>query len=337
MKMRVNEKFPQWLTSGGITSESFTGLVSNLVYPYFYAPDKPVFRYPYESSVFPSVTIGTSAQWLSSLDVMFATRFGERQLRKWVSDLDVHADSTKTVTSDNIKFTNIVAQMINERYGDKWNRMAEALGINYDPLENYNRTEDKSYGHYDHADNFESTTFGAKLTNNGETITETTDDRKDIDKIKGGWTDEDTRSTTTSGKYDKETTNAESIAGFNGSATFDSPDEPSAYSKQKETYDYTIGGSTNPYKEENAGTVKRDYHGKGTGEDYTEEHQKDGSEYTKHHVNGNQSGWDKITAFGNIGVTTSQQMLESELEVRKNVLFDIILNDIADMLTISIY
>lgn len=335
--MRVNEKFPQWLTSGGITSESFTGLVSNLVYPYFYAQDKPVFRYPYEASVFPSVTIGTSAQWLSSLDVMFATRFGERQLRKWVSDLDVHADSTKTVTTDNIKFTNIVAQMINERYGDKWNRMAEALGIDYDPLENYNRTEDKSYGHYDHADNFESTTFGKKLSNNGETLTETVDNLKDINKIKGGWDDTTSDSKTTSGTYSKEVTNAESVAGFNGSAAFDEPAEPSAYSKQTETYTYPAPEESDDFTESSSGSVGRVYKGKTESDDYTEEHEKGGSEYTKHHVNGNQSGWDKITAFGNIGVTTSQQMLESELEVRKNVLFDIILNDIAEMLTISIY
>lgn len=335
--MRVNEKFSQWLTSGGVAPASFTGLISNLVYPYFYAQDKPVFRYTYSDKVFPSITVGTAAAWLSSLDVMFATRFGQRHLLKWVADLDVHTDAAETVTNDNIRFTNIVAQMINERYGDKWNRMAEALGINYDPLENYNRTEDKSYGHYDHADNFESTTFGAKLTNNGETITETDDDLKDTNKIKGGWDDTTGDSKTTTGSFDKKTITKDSVHGFNGTAGFDAAGSPSTYTEQTETHKYPAEGQSGTFTENSSGSVGRKYKGKTTNDDYTEEHEKVGSEYTKHHVNGNQSGWDKITAFGNIGVTTSQQMLESELEVRKNVLYDIILTDIADMLTLTVY
>ena len=40
---------------------------------------------------------------------------------------------------------------------------------------------------------------------------------------------------------------------------------------------------------------------------------------------------------GNIGVTTSQQMLESEFEIRKKNLLDIIFNDIDTMLCLKIY
>ena len=271
---------------------------------------------------------------------MFATRFGQRHLLQWVADLDVHTDAAKTVTSDNIKFTNIIAQMINERYADKWNRMADALGIVYNPLENYNRTEDKSYGHYDHADNFDSTTFGAKLSNNGETITETTDDLKNTDKIMGGWDDTTGDSKTTSGTFDKKIVTKDSVHGFNGTAGFNEAGSPSTYTEQTETHNYPAEGQSGTFTESSSGSVGRKYKGRdqsGNYSDYTEEHIKDGSEYTKHHVNGNQSGWDKINAFGNIGVTTSQQMLESELEVRKNVLYDIILTDIADMLTLTIY
>lgn len=332
--MRVNEKFPQWLTSGGLTSESFTGLVSNLVFPYFYAQDKPVFRYPYESSVFPSVTIGTAAQWLSSLDVMFATKFGERNLRKWVSDLDVHTDSTKTVTADNIKFTNVVAQMINERFGDKWNHVAEALAVDYEPLENYNRTEDNSFQHSNTGTDTDVHTYGKK-SNDG--TTESDSPRKDINKIQGGWDDTTSDSKTTSGTYSKEVTNAESVAGFNGLASFDEPAEPSAYSKQTETYTYPAPEESDDFTESSSGSVGRMYKGKTTGSDYTEEHEKQGSELSKHFINNGSFGWDKSNISGNIGVTTSQQMLEEELEVRKNVLFDIILNDIAEILTISIY
>lgn len=45
----------------------------------------------------------------------------------------------------------------------------------------------------------------------------------------------------------------------------------------------------------------------------------------------------KLTVKGNIGVTTSQQMLESELELRKYKYFNQVYNDVDDVLTILIY
>lgn len=44
-----------------------------------------------------------------------------------------------------------------------------------------------------------------------------------------------------------------------------------------------------------------------------------------------------LTRSGNIGVTTSQQMIESELELRKKSIIDIIYNDIDTMLCLKIY
>lgn len=44
-----------------------------------------------------------------------------------------------------------------------------------------------------------------------------------------------------------------------------------------------------------------------------------------------------LTRHGNIGVTTSQQMIESELELRKKHYFDIIFRDIDKLLTLSVY
>ena len=44
-----------------------------------------------------------------------------------------------------------------------------------------------------------------------------------------------------------------------------------------------------------------------------------------------------LTRSGNIGVTTSQQMILSEIELRKNKLIDIIMNDIDSVLCLKIY
>lgn len=45
----------------------------------------------------------------------------------------------------------------------------------------------------------------------------------------------------------------------------------------------------------------------------------------------------KLTRKGNIGVTTSQQMLQSEFELRKNNFYNIMYTDIDTLLTLSIY
>lgn len=45
----------------------------------------------------------------------------------------------------------------------------------------------------------------------------------------------------------------------------------------------------------------------------------------------------KLTRSGNIGVTTSQQMLESELEIRKNIFIETVMNDIDSIMCLKIY
>ena len=45
----------------------------------------------------------------------------------------------------------------------------------------------------------------------------------------------------------------------------------------------------------------------------------------------------ELTRSGNIGVTTSQQMLQSEIELRKWLYYQSVFNDIDSILTLSIY
>lgn len=49
------------------------------------------------------------------------------------------------------------------------------------------------------------------------------------------------------------------------------------------------------------------------------------------------SGFRTLTRKGNIGVTTSQQMIESELELRKKQFFDIMIKDVDKIMSLSIY
>lgn len=309
--MKVNEKFPNWMTSGGNTPDSFTGFISNVVFPYFYAQDKPTFRYSYSTNVFPSITVGTAAQWLSSLDVMFAMRFGERTLRKIVEPFNLHNDSTKSVTSENMAHTNILAQMINERFADKWNHIADALGLEYNPLENYDRTEDTTI-----------TDEGGKDGSNERSYNNYQNEKS----ISGGYSDEDTRGVEKGGKVKTERDTRDNIHGFNTTAI---DGVPADYQKMIETVEYDPSGDA--YSETNSGSIERTYN------QYKETEKPTGTykdEYGE--TNGNERTIDS-SIHGNIGVTSSQQMLTQEIEVRRNLLYDIVLNDIAEFLTISIY
>lgn len=49
------------------------------------------------------------------------------------------------------------------------------------------------------------------------------------------------------------------------------------------------------------------------------------------------SGTRTLTRSGNIGVTTSQQMIESELELRKKQFFDIMMKDVDKIMSLGIY
>ena len=45
----------------------------------------------------------------------------------------------------------------------------------------------------------------------------------------------------------------------------------------------------------------------------------------------------QLKRAGNIGVTTSQQMLESELQIRKNIFIETVMNDIDSIMCLKIY
>lgn len=61
------------------------------------------------------------------------------------------------------------------------------------------------------------------------------------------------------------------------------------------------------------------------------------SEDNETHKVSTHTGTETLTRSGNIGVTTSQAMLQAELEVRKNDFYKMMYNDIDSLLCLSIY
>ena len=328
--MRVNEKFPKWMSSGGSSDQAYTGLISNLIYPYFDTPDKPVFQIPYSSEVFPSYTYGTPATWLTSLDVMFATRYGERHLVKWLSDMALHNNSAQSLTAEQKENTRTIAQMINLRYGDKWNHIAEVLAKEYDPLENYNRDETSSYQNSQVGDTKDTKSYGQKFNDSG---TLTADARESERDIQGNYKDSD--STTVTEENGKEKMVLEKVSGFDSSDSSagieDAPGVPSTYQHIVEQPLDNDG-----YVVSHCGGIEREYGS--SSKPYKEITKEKGSEAYKHEINTGDFGWTLSNVHGNIGVKDNMQMLQSEIDVRKaNILYDIILRDIADFICLSIY
>lgn len=201
----------------------------------------------------------------------------------------------------------------------KWQRTIEkwvtALSIKYDPLYNYDRTEEWTDDRVD-----------------SRIHSRTNDSSESLDRImnestgKSGTTSTEGNSTTADNTSQHGTgneTHSGSITTTNETSAFDS----SSYSpKDKSTAADTTGiGTTNDQMTVSAGNSKDD-----TKTDYSEQSGalQQGNESRKfsgsdQEVSSGQDGLvHKGHLYGNIGVTTSQQMLRDELEVARFNLID---------------
>ena len=170
---------------------------------------------------------------------------------------------------------------------DKW---IKALNLEYNPLENYDRQE--SWG-----DHKERGADNTRTFNNQDKETLNTENKRTLDTE-----DEETRNTSDETTYDKTTTTTDDVSAFDSSSY-----QPSTKETLEEDGTVTIAGTgtdtfahTGTDTMNNTGTDTMDH--TGTIKDET------GEEETATH-NGR--------VHGNIGVTTSQQMLQSELDVAR--------------------
>ena len=153
----------------------------------------------------------------------------------------------------NIEVLRYFAMILYKRFGTKWNKIYEALNVEYKPLENYSMEE-------------------TRTPNLTDEVKNTGDDK-------------------TSLNLDNTTTSY--VVGYNTS-------------NEKESGKTTSNGNaTNNFS-------KVDYN----------------STHTSKHT-----GTEHITRTGNIGVTTSQQMLKSEFEVRQYDFYQSVYNDIDEFIT----
>ena len=193
-----------------------------------------------------------------------------------------------------------------------WNRVYAAAHAEYDPIENYNRMEtstDTTEGTRKHTGTDTTTNSGTDTTTNSGTDT-VTNSGKDTTQMSG--TDSSTNTGSVSVTNSGSDATTKQTAAFNSTSLVDSGRESTAYGHAQSTSTSDSVSVTHGQKEElTHGHVEATQHG------HVEALQHGHTMATQH---GEQIAEDmevsrESTIHGNIGVTTSQQMLEQELEV----------------------
>lgn len=207
-------------------------------------------------------------------------------------------------------------------YSNKWSRLYNILSLKYEPIENYNMTETENTKSTN-----ENTDIITTNTTNSNDVTETntgTNTVNDSENTTGKNVITDSRTVTENNNV----TNNNSLYGFNSSSGVNSDSQNGTETRNVtdgNTHNDDLKGTRTNEHSENINTSKV------TAQKNDIKDVKDGT----HTENGKQDR--TLTRHGNIGVTTSQQMLNSEIELWQWDFFNGVFKDIDKILTIQTY
>ena len=227
-------------------------------------------------------------------------------------------------------------------YGDKWAHLWELFLMDYNPIENYNMIESGSdintkTGSLDRSGAITRTgsldRSGAITKSGTESVSDDiTYSGKEANTRRGNIVD-------TGLKADNQTDQDNKIYGYNSSVGVNS-DSNTQQASHKNTQTF------NDVKDETTFTNRTDSRDITT--TFTNRADTDSRKDTYNNIadtdtrkelynNIKDTGSHSLTRSGNIGVTTTQQMAESEIEYRRNLYFDMVFADIDKLLTLPIY
>ena len=280
-----------------------------------------------ETDVFDFISENKATLNVDYYEIYSRDKLASNYFNKEVSMDIVYVDTSDVIYIDNEDYVGILqsnddiydtlSDIIIARYKDKWNRIYNALVEGeYNVLDNYNMVEERTPDLTD--------TRTLDLLN---TLTKNTTDERTLDL-----TDERTPDLHTDDKtsVNQDITNNENVNrfGYNDNGATGSP-----YEKKTTT---ATGNAELNYSDrdiDESGTDTNTHTGTDTMEHTGYDTSADtGTDTTTH------TGTETLTRRGNIGVTTSQQMLESELKLRAlyNMVI-IIYDDIDKVLTNPIF
>ena len=240
---------------------------------------------------------------------------GKKEISPLVDSLIVENNLT-----DNSK--TMLAMSIFSIYSNKWSRLYHILSLEYEPIENYNMIETEKTTSTN--ENTDTITINTTNSNN---VTETntgTNTANDSENTTGKNTITDSRNISENNNV----ANNNSLYGFNSTSGVNSDSQNGSETRNstdKNTHNDDLKGTRTNEHSENINTSKV------TAQKNDIKDIKDGT----HTENGSQDR--TLTRHGNIGVTTSQQMLNSEIELWQWNFFSDVFKDIDKILTIQTY
>lgn len=220
----------------------------------------------------------------------------------------------------------VIMRLVYSMYGDKWNRLWNALQLEYNPVYNYNMVENMTddtteYNHGKTTTRTNDTSYTKEGTDTETTTDYTEETTNDLAHTKTGTETTDPGSSKTENN---------SVYGFNSADAVPVAGKETTFTgEDTTTYDLTDADTGTSTKVVNgAVTTEYDTEEKNTGT-----------------ITDVDSGTDtqtrnyELTRVGNIGVTTTQQMLESEISLRQlhDYFRSIVYPDLDRVLTIEIY
>ena len=235
----------------------------------------------------------------------------------------------KFLASEDANTRTKLAKIIYTMYADKWAKLWDALEIEYNPLNNYDMVERETPAEITHTMTPAETTETITPAETTETVTpaETTSESKPA-KVT---TENELAAFNSSGYSDASKTTATGDVNDKGVDTF-SVDTAGTNKTEVDTagsdkIEVDTAGS-NKIVVDKAGTTKTEVDTAGTTKTEVDAAGSDVLTVQNDRV---------LTRSGNIGVMSSQSLLQSEIELRKWLYYQSVFNDIDNILTLSIY
>ena len=234
------------------------------------------------------------------------------------------------------------AEILLQLFADKWARLYDLYTAEYNPLENYNMVEsgldtNTKTGSLDRSG---AITRTGSLDRSGAITKTGSESVSDDITYSGKESNTRTGNIEDSGaKADNHADRDSKIYGYNYSTGFNSESD-TQQSSHKNTQTY------NNLKDETSFTNRTDSRDITT--TFTDRADTDSRKDTYNNIadtdtrketynNIKDTGVHNLTRAGNIGVMTTQQMFEQEIEIRRNLYFETVFSDIDYVLTIPIY
>ena len=217
---------------------------------------------------------------------------------------------------------NIIAKMLKEKYSLSWKNAWDAMIAEYNPIHNYDRKENETIvetkeGTKNATDNVSGTNTGT-ITKEGTDTGSTTTSKSGSDTLTNKGTESNSGSSNNTDDNNNSIYGFNSVSGVNSDNSHSTNTGTDSNTLSIDTENKTTYNSTNTENKNNSNT-----------ETQTNNLQNTETRENSETTNDNNNITRQLNVSGNIGVSTSQQMIESELKLRFNWnYFELVYKDI---------